>query len=122
MGKGVSGWHHSKETTMLLSKQRKGKTYEEMYGPEKALEKSQKHSKTMKGRTPWNKGRTGIYSEEHILKIAEANRRRVVTDETKLKQSESHKNLPKLTCPHCGKIGGWGGMKAWHFNNCKMKK
>lgn len=28
---------------------------------------------------------------------------------------------PKLTCPHCGKQGGDGNMKRWHFDNCKHK-
>lgn len=26
----------------------------------------------------------------------------------------------KTTCPHCNKSGGKGGMKRWHFNNCKQ--
>jgi hypothetical protein len=28
----------------------------------------------------------------------------------------------KVECPFCGKIGGEGLMKRWHFNNCKNKK
>lgn len=28
----------------------------------------------------------------------------------------------RVTCPHCGKIGGRFTMKRWHFNNCKQKK
>ena len=58
----------------------------------------------LSGRTPWNKGKTGIYSEETSIKISnanrnmsnerrrkigEANRRRVVTDETRRKMSEA---------------------------------
>jgi len=27
----------------------------------------------------------------------------------------------KETCPHCGKQGGEGIMKRWHFDNCKYK-
>jgi group I intron endonuclease len=27
----------------------------------------------------------------------------------------------KIKCPHCGKIGGQGNMKRYHFNNCKEK-
>lgn len=26
-----------------------------------------------------------------------------------------------LTCPHCGKTGGYQGLKRWHFDNCKDK-
>ena len=29
---------------------------------------------------------------------------------------------PKITCPHCNKIGGLPQMKRWHFDNCKEKK
>jgi len=27
----------------------------------------------------------------------------------------------KMTCPHCGKVGGAGNMNRWHFDNCKNK-
>jgi hypothetical protein len=26
-----------------------------------------------------------------------------------------------VTCPHCGKVGGEGGMVRWHFENCKSR-
>lgn len=26
-----------------------------------------------------------------------------------------------LTCPHCGKVGGKGAMKQWHFDKCKTR-
>jgi hypothetical protein len=42
------------------------------------------------------------------------------SEEVKQKMSESHKARPQLTCPHCNKIGGSGGMLVHHFNNCKM--
>lgn len=29
--------------------------------------------------------------------------------------------LPDLTCPHCGKSGGYSGMKSGHFEHCKRK-
>jgi hypothetical protein len=29
---------------------------------------------------------------------------------------------PKLTCPHCGKIGGKPQMIQYHFDKCKAKK
>lgn len=31
------------------------------------------------------------------------------------------KTHEKLICPHCGKSGGQGGMKRYHFDNCKEK-
>lgn len=27
---------------------------------------------------------------------------------------------PKVTCPHCGKVGGTGVMHRWHFDNCRV--
>lgn len=32
------------------------------------------------------------------------------------------KPKPVVACPHCGKEGGVGIMKRWHFDNCKQKK
>ena len=34
------------------------------------------------------------------------------------------KNNPskiQVECPHCGKVGGGGTMKMWHFDNCRIK-
>ena len=59
------------------------------------------------GLAPWNKGiSTGPHS-------AESNQQRsdTLTGTTQ----------PKVECPHCGKIGGAGPMKRWHFDNCKKK-
>lgn len=35
--------------------------------------------------------------------------------------SEHTKSLlsKKVSCPHCGKVGGYSAMKRWHFDNCK---
>lgn len=41
-------------------------------------------------------------------------------NEHKAKISETLKNKPNVTCPHCNKTGG-SGMFAWHFNNCSKK-
>lgn len=32
------------------------------------------------------------------------------------------KPKPIVACPHCGKEGGVGIMKRWHFDNCNQKK
>lgn len=36
-------------------------------------------------------------------------------------KSPNHVNNRKLTCPHCGKEGGYQIMKRWHMDNCKNK-
>ena len=53
------------------------------------------------------------------MKISEANRTRVVSDETKTKLRVKAKEI-SYTCPHCGKVGG-NVMKRWHFDKCKLK-
>ncbi len=45
----------------------KGKTYEEIYGKEKAEEIKKKTSLANKGQVPWSKGRK--FTEEHIMKM-----------------------------------------------------
>ena len=47
---------------------------------------------------------------------------RVMTNEHRSKMSQAHKNLPDLNCPHCHKVGGYAGLKRWHFDNCKSKE
>jgi group I intron endonuclease len=76
-------------------------------------ETRQKMSQSAKGRVPWNKGKTGCYSKEILeimknaridyfktdkgkelsLKIAESNRTRIESIETRQKKSNSHKGL-----------------------------
>ncbi|UYD59298.1 hypothetical protein HPMBJEAJ_00199 [Aeromonas phage avDM6] len=36
--------------------------------------------------------------------------------------SEKLKSNPKVTCPHCGKVGAKSPMVRHHFDNCKMRK
>ena len=38
-----------------------------------------------------------------------------------LGKNNPNKNMPKITCPHCGKTGGRNLMKRYHFDNCKFK-
>jgi hypothetical protein len=40
----------------------------------------------------------------------------------KEKRSASmRKPRAKVTCPHCGKVGGGGAMRQYHMDNCKSK-
>jgi len=45
-----------------------------------------------------------------------------ISEEQKQKISMAIKGVTqnKLTCPHCGKIGGNSSMKRYHFDNCKV--
>ena len=33
-----------------------------------------------------------------------------------------HASQQEYTCPHCNKVGKGGGMKRYHFDNCKLKE
>lgn len=52
------------------------------------------------GRIPWNKGEHGIYSEETLNKIREANSRRIHTEESRRKRSIKMRGK---NAPHYGK-------------------
>jgi hypothetical protein len=68
-----------------------------------------------------------VLSEEHKVKLSIAkigkappNKGKPMSEEQKIKMSVTVNNKPKVTCPHCGKIGGNITMKRWHFDNCKF--
>jgi len=91
----------------------KGKTYEEIYGIEKAKELKKLRAKNLserrKGKPPWNKGKTGIYSKETIEKISSGNTYTI--DDYKEKYPEFVKiekptfknNKLLIKCKYCNK-------------------
>lgn len=44
-----------------------------------------------------------------------------LSEEARSRMSAAKKQMPNLECPHCGKVGGFHGMKVHHFDNCKKK-
>lgn len=72
-GQGVSGFKHSKETRKLMSSihKSKNKTKENtsFYGKKHTEKTKAKMREKRKGRAPWNKGKTSIYSEEALGKM-----------------------------------------------------
>ncbi len=63
----ITGSHHTKETKRKLSLAHQGMKYKPM-----SEEGRRNISLSQVGHTPWNKGKTGIYSEETLRKIGEA--------------------------------------------------
>ncbi len=63
---------------------KKGKTYIELYGEERAKLLKENHSKKVKGQKAWNKGKTGVYRRE-VLENWSRKRigRKLHTEETK---------------------------------------
>jgi hypothetical protein len=45
-----------------------------------------------------------------------------ITDDTKRKISQAHKNKPKMKCPHCDIYSYGSNYSRWHGDNCKMLK
>ena len=61
------------------------------------------------------------HTEESKRKIGKAGRGRVWSDESRLRMSETIRNKPKPTCPHCGLTAAANTMTRYHFDKCKMK-
>lgn len=91
-GDGASGAIRSEEFKKSISKRFKGRI------------------SPTKGLIPWNKG----------LQASEAHKKNV-SDSLK-GRTPWNKGIPseKLECPHCGKTGGIGPMRQWHFDKCKF--
>ena len=105
-----------------------------------------KATRFIKGSVPYNKGIPALphvveavrkanlgskHTQEHKDKISLANMGRVMNDHTKQKLKEANlgreaamkgKHFPKVSCPHCNKLGGIIPMKRWHFDNCRNKE
>jgi hypothetical protein len=63
------------------------------------------------------------HTEESKKKMRMAAKNRPpISEETKKKLSEANKGKqPRVSCPHCSKVGGVSAMKRHHFDNCKEK-
>jgi hypothetical protein len=73
------------------------------------------------------------FSAEHRQKIRDAKLGVKMSDEARMKMSQSRKNKPKspehkanlsfvkkIECPHCHRIGQFANMKRHHFDKCKL--
>lgn len=148
-GQGRKGISHTPETMKKIvnsegfknrdvsNKRLIGKTWEDLYGVDRAQEIKKKASDSQKKRT-WKTGPDhhmfGKKRPEHSAKLKgrpnEKLKGLMVGDKNPMKNPENAKKIsmaklgvprPKLTCPHCGKQGGSGNMQRWHFENCGNK-
>jgi hypothetical protein len=124
-GEGCVGYRHSKDHIEKLKSQNpmhNSEVREKISGPN-----------SWRNRYIWRKHEGHAHTEETKKKIGSGNKGKIRTDAQKefLRQrqknltqdqrariSESVKNLPKVECPHCGKVGDIGNMARWHFDNC----
>jgi len=68
-------------------------------GGNHGIETRRKMSESKKGTTPWNKGKTGIYSENTKKKISEAGIGRKHSEETKQKMANADRSTYKRVTP-----------------------
>jgi len=71
---------------------------------------------------PWNKGLTGIYSDETRKAISEGLKgtKHIRSVEYRKKHSDRQKGVPKkkVECPFCHKLGHFGKFGNLHFKYC----
>lgn len=115
------GSHMSDEMKEYHRALKKGKTWEELYGVEKSLEMKKHVSEAISGE---NNGMFGKkHSDETKEKIREKAVGRKRTEENIMRQKETVKNKPFVTCPYCGLCAKQSpNMTRYHFENCKHKK
>lgn len=94
------GKHHSEETKQKISNKKKGISYEERYGTERANEIRKKASIKLSGKNNPNYGKPGMPGELNPMK----------REDVKLKHLESIKKRATFTCQHCNKVMNAGGL------------
>ena len=108
---------------------KKGQTYSDVYGEERAEEIKEKISKNHHDVSGKNNPMFGVKrSDETKHKIAEKLRnsekrkKTMASEEYRKKLSESLKNRPKLECPHCVKLIGGGSANLQKHITAKHSK
>ena len=109
-GNGMFGKTHTDQVKSILAEEAsarfKGKSYEELYGIEKATELKTKRSENLKGKN--NSGEHNpMFGNQH-------------KESAKALQSYRAKNRPKLECPHCGIVCASSQFNRWHGDKCKL--
>lgn len=95
---------HSEESKQKISEAKKGKVYSE--------DEKQRVYGGRRGR------KMSASARKHLSELKKGVPR---CEETRRKISEGKKGKARtqVTCPHCGKTGGEGSMRRWHFDNCR---
>lgn len=62
------------------------------------------------------------HTKEQLEIISKANKNRVGVKYKRQNLQVDGSVMKKITCPHCGLIGGQNNLKRFHFNNCKLNK
>jgi len=141
-GQGISGYRHTEKSKAKMRKARLGKSghphsdeskkkiQEANTGVVFTEERKRKISEKAKGRKMPEHVRALLretnknfrHTPETIEHLRQVNTGRKHTPETIEKMCLIQQNMPKKTCPHCGKQASATNAKRWHFDNCKHKE
>ena len=109
------------KTKELLSQQRKGKKWEDLYGEEKAKTMKEHLSLKIKNENNPMFGKKHSDSTKELMSEKAKGRKR--SDESIAHQKETVANKPFVTCPYCGLTAKASPvMSRYHFENCKEKQ
>jgi len=98
----ISGWQHTEETRQKMRNPKSNSAKMGKY--ERTQEWKDNKSKILLGKEPWNKGKTGVYSEATLCAFRENARNR--GDVWKEKQSIAQKSRPKELMKEAGRKSG----------------
>lgn len=93
----------------------RGKTYEEIYGIEKATE-----LKKLRGESNTKTKRGIPLSTEQRIKRSHPYGPKPEGFADKIRSHVTKRSNLIVTCPHCQKVGKQFPLSRWHFNNCKF--
>ena len=108
------------ETRLLLSKTMTGKPKSKEHREALSLaRRTMEYTPELREKLAANRGKK--LNERQYAAFVLSNKGKSLSDEQKIKISKANKGLKRklVSCPRCGKQGGDGIMKRWHFDNCK---
>ena len=128
ISKSRKGIEFTKEHKIKISESRLGKSWEDLFGVERAASLRSERSEPrgpMDEQTKINisKSKKGIQPHEWTDEM----RQKVSATMSGKKKPDSHRirlkeyNSLEKNCPHCGISGSGPSMQRWHFNNCRKK-
>lgn len=122
------GKRHSAETKEQMSKSKKGKSYEEIYGVEHASDMKEKRriETTGKKRSAETKEKIrqhklGKPRDPELMKTIGEKLRGRIRPAAVLEKTRATNIANRKECPHCKKITSQSNHTKWHGDNCKLK-
>ncbi len=104
--KKLVGWKHSKATRQKMSEAQKGRIITDEHRKRLSeshlgMKHTEKAKATMRGRIPWNKGKTDVYSDETRNQISNSLKGNIPWNKGKPRSKKTRK---KISLSHVGKV------------------